>query len=40
MAVERHGEAQVTGAVLFKMYESVRVNNRIGADLQRKIVTA
>ena len=40
MAVERHGEAQVTGAVLFEMNESVRVNDGVGADFEGEIVAA
>ena len=36
MAVERHGEAQVAGALLFKMNESVRVDDGVGADLRAR----
>ena len=40
MAIERHGEAQVAGALLFKMNEGVRVDDRVGADLEGEVVAA
>ena len=40
VAIERHGKVQMARAMLFKMNERVRINHRIGADLQGEVVAA
>jgi hypothetical protein len=40
MAVERHGEAQVAGALFFKVNERVRINDRVRADFESEVVAA
>jgi hypothetical protein len=40
MAVERHGETEMAGALFFEMNESMCVDDGIGAHFEREIVAA